>query len=252
MSDQNVFSGNQEVKTDQSINKESLFADKLAEIRNENGEQKYDSVIKALDGLANAQKFIPQLKTELSQKDQEIATLKAQLEKVQSVEEVVSRLLPNSEGSQGKPEVSVNQPNVSGLDEQAVTSLIKNYLSSENEIKTKSDNINKVQSALIAAYGDKAAEVIRNKASEIGTTPKDLESLASSYPDMVLKLFEVKSQQTKLHTTPSVHIPPYTTSQSELDRPTKSLLSGATSREQKDYFAKVRANVHQRLGVTTN
>lgn len=253
MSDQNVFSENNNVnQVDQPASKESLFADKLAEIKNENGEQKYDSVVKALDGLANAQKFIPQLKTELTQKDQEILTLKAQLEKVQSVEDVVSRLLPNSEGSQVKPEVSVNQPNVSGLDEQAVTNLIKSYLSSENETKTKLDNINKVESALIANYGEKAAEVIRNKASEIGTTPKELESLASTYPDMVLKLFEVKAQQTKLSTTPSVHIPPYTNNQPTLERPNKSLLAGATSREQKDYFAKVRASVHQRLGVTTN
>lgn len=250
MSDQNVFSDVQPEVNQPTVVNESLFAEKLAEIKNESGEQKYDSIVKALDGLANAQKFIPQLKSELSQRDQEIATLKAQLEKVQSVEDVVSRLLPNSDVPQVKPEVSVDQPNVSGLDEQTVTNLIKDYLTKESATKAQLDNVNKVQSALIAAYGDKAVDVIRNKASEIGTTPKDLESLAKQYPDMVLKLFEVKPQKLNLNTTPSVHIPPYNAGQTSLERPTKSLLSGATSKEQKEYFSKVRDDVYKRLGVT--
>ena len=67
-------------------------ADLLKMVLNERGEPKYSTMEEAFKGLANAQQYIPQLKTELSAKEQELAQLREELAKRQSVEEVVSKL----------------------------------------------------------------------------------------------------------------------------------------------------------------
>src|SRR3989304_5674023 len=71
---------------------DTTYADLLKTIQNEQGQQKYDSLPKALEGLAHAQQYIPQLKTELQTKEQELITLREELAKRPAVDAVVTRL----------------------------------------------------------------------------------------------------------------------------------------------------------------
>ena len=229
----------------QAINTD--YADLLKSIQNEQGQQKYDSLPKALEGLAHAQQYIPQLKTELQIKEQELATLKAELEKRAAVEDVVTRLTAQQKEhqDQGTP------PQSSGLNEEAVLQLVQQALGQAKQQDQAKVNQAQVQQALSAKFGEKSREVVEQKARELGTTPAELGQLASRNPAMVLALFNTSAQPGVKPTTGSINIPPtYTNEYVPLEKPTKSLLSGATSREQKEFMAKVKADTYARLGVT--
>lgn len=222
------------------------YADLLKSIVNEHGQQKYDSLPKALEGLTHAQQYIPQLKTELQSKEQELATLRAELEKRAAVEDVVTRLTAQKRDleGQGKP------PESSGLNEQAVLQLVQQALGQAKASDQAAQNHAQVQHALSSKFGDKAAEVVANKARELGTTTDQLGQLASQNPAMVLALFNTSATPIVKPTTGSVNLPTYQQDRPPLEKPAKSVLSGATSKQQKDYMLRVREEVYARHGIT--
>lgn len=223
------------------------YADLLKGIVNEHGQQKYDSLPKALEGLANAQNYIPQLKTELQQKEQELANLKAELEKRAAVEDVVTRLT----AQQREPQGPGTPPTPSGLDEQAVLQLVQQALGQAKASDQAANNRAQVQQALSSKFGEKSREVIQQKAQELGTTPEEIGQLASKNPAMVLALFNASVQPTVKPTTGSVTIPAsYQQDRPALQKPAKSLLSGATSKQQKEFMQQVKAEIYAKHGIT--
>jgi hypothetical protein len=225
---------------------ENPFATQLSGIQNEFGQPKYSDVPKALEGLAHAQQYIPQLKTELQAKEQELATLRAELASKATLEETISRLtaqqVPAPQG-QGQPSVP------SGLDEQAVLQLVQQQLNQTKAVEQASSNQAQVQQALASRFGEKSREVVESKAKELGTTPQELGKLASQNPAMVLALFNVTNSGPRPTTTSSSIQSAYQPTLPVLERPTKSLLSGATSKEQAAFMAKVKADVYAKHGV---
>lgn len=220
----------------------------LSAIKNEQGQQKYDNLPKALEGLANAQQFIPQLKTELQQKEQELATLRAELEKRASVEDVISRL--TAQQQQALP-VEGTPPVTSGLDEQAVVALVLKQLEQVKQVDVAKQNAAQVQQALKQQYGDGATEMVKQKAAELGTTPQELGQLASRNPAMVLALFNASKTNSLKPTTGSVTIPNmYQPHVPEVPKPTKSLLAGATAKEQMEHMLAVKRAVYAKHGIT--
>ena len=68
---------------------------------------------------------------------------------------------------------------------------------------------------------------------------------------MVLALFNVQASQGAKPTTGSVSIPSsYKPPREELKRPEKSLLSGATSKDQAEFMRKIKEDVYAKYGVT--
>lgn len=254
MSDQtNVFAEQPEVKEptqaqqqNQAPDVNSQYADLLNAIKNEQGQPKYDSLPKALEALVHSQQYIPQLKTELQTREQELATLRAELEKRSTVEDVVSRLT----AQQDKPQDQGTPPATSGLDEQAVLQLVQKALAQTKQVDQAAQNTAQVQQALTSMYGEKSREVVEQKARELGTTPKELGDLASKNPNLVLALFNAAQKAAPKTTTGSVHLPSsYMPERKPLERPSKSLLSGATSRDQADFMARIKEEVYARHGV---
>lgn len=249
MTDQSVFDTPQDNSgqpAQQQPVQSNPFANQLAGIVNEEGKQKYETVDKALEGLANAQSYIPQLKDQVSQQEAEINKLRAELEQRQSVEEVVSRLAP----SQPQVEPQATPQETQGLSEEKIAEIVQQKLVQNQQQSVQSENKNKVNSSLIAKFGDKAGEVVSTKAKELNTTPQQLEQMAATNPEMVLALFNTQATSGVKPTSGSVNIPPTApTEQAPLERPAKSLLSGATSAEQKEYMLKVKEGVYARYGV---
>jgi myosin heavy subunit len=251
MADQpNIFDDQQPAPTQEPVKPNTTdsganYADLLNGIKNESGTPKYDSVPKALEALAHSQQFIPQLKADLQSKEAEIAQLKAQLAQSQSVEEVVSRLT-----QQQQAQVRDVPTQASGLDEAAITNLVKSVLSQTKQQESAQVNVTKVQEALTAKYGDKATEVLEAKARELGTTRQELGALASRNPNMVLALFGTQAAPAAKPTTGSVNIPAsYVPERQPLSRPEKSLLSGATSKDQTEFMRKVKEEVYAKHGI---
>jgi len=248
MTDQsNVFENtNEQASPSQPQPSANPFADQLAGIKNEDGNPKYDSVGKALDGLANAQDYIPQLKDTVASQEGEIASLKAQLEQRASVEDVVSRLQ-----QQAQPQ----EPPATPVAPQApvdVSTVVQQELAKIQQQSTVQGNTEQVNKALVEMYGENAKKTVTDRAAALGTTVEQLQALAGQNPSMVMALFNQAPTQTNYNpTSGSMTIPPtQPTERQPLAKPEKSLLSGASAREQADYIKKVKEDVYAKFGVT--
>src|SRR3546814_9614831 len=94
------------------------------------------SIEKALEALGHSQSFIPQIKSQLTEKEQELERVKAELSQRQSVEEVMQRLIANNQHGTDDP------PITSGLDEQAVMKLVQQTLNQNKQSDRKSTRLN--------------------------------------------------------------------------------------------------------------
>lgn len=226
---------------------DNLFSDQLANIKNERGEQKYDSVQKALEALQHSQEFIPQLQTKMAAQEEELNKLKEAVAKSEAVEDVVSRLTASQDDT---------ATTVQGLDEEATTALIEKVVEGKAAQKIAEDNFSAVNTALVDKFGspEAANKIVIEKAKELGTTPEKLGELASANPKMVLALFGTSA-------TKVTGAPPTETVNSDglvnqapkegLQRPDKSLLSGASYKDQLEYMKQIQADVYKKFGVET-
>lgn len=239
-----AFNSNQSQETPvQEPSQASAFTDQLSKIRNEKGEQKYNSVDTALEALSHSQSYIPQLKTDLEAKEAEIARLTEELNKRAAVEDVVTKLT----AQQAQPETT---PQVSGLNEQDVLNLVQNFSTKQQQEQAALANEKKVSDALFGQYGEKTQEVVSTKAAELGMTVEALQNLSRTSPQAALQLFGSVSGKTAPRTSGSVNIPPsYTTNSTDVAPPEKSLLRGASTKEQIDYLRKIRESVYQKHNI---
>lgn len=221
----------------------------LKSIKNENGEQKYDTLDKALEALGHSQQFIPQIKSQLTEKEKEIERLKAELEQRESIESVVQRLTARQTIVEDDPPAPV------GLDEQAVQKLVEQSLGrtlEQRDAQTRyQDNVSKVQDALISKFGDKTKEVLAEKAASLGTTPKELGDLAGRNPTLVLELFKAQGvSHTPNPTVRGRNVESTNLKPEELKRPEKSLLRGGSNKDREEFMKQIATNVRAKHGIT--
>ena len=222
-----------------------IYSDQLKNILAEDGRQKYDSVDKALEALAHSQSFIPTLQAKTQAQEEELTQLREALAKSKGVQEVVDSL------SQHQQQGQEGNPSETRFGEEEVARLLEETLEKRSKEQQRVANSNKVNDTLTATYGDKAIEVVQAKAKELNTTPSELGKLAEQNPDLVLSLFGSKAKSPSAMTssfqsslTPKPAEP--------LGRPEKSLLSGATSKEQAEYMRKVKADIYAKYQITEN
>ena len=227
---------------DQNPASQDAFSDKLKEIKNEAGEQKYDSLDKAIEALKHSQEYIPELKSNLSQKDQEIENLKAELQKKAALEEIVEKLT-------AKQAEQTSDPQASGLDEQAVLNLVQGYSAEQEKAKALAQNEASVSEALFSQFGDKTPEIVAEKAKELGLSVNDLKDLSQRSPKAALNLFKVEVEQGAKFADSSVRLPLNKQEDYTLEPPEKSLLNGASTKDQVEYLRKVRENVYKKYDV---
>lgn len=245
--DQSAFNNsNQQQETPaQEPSQTSAFTDQLSMIKNENGEQKYDNVPKALDALAHSQQFIPQLKNELAEKEAKLAALQEELAKREAVGDVVDKLT----AQQAQPEPT---PQVSGLSEQEVLNLVQNFSAQEQAQQQALNNEKQVSDVLFNQFGEKTQEVVSTKAAELGMTVEALKTLSQTSPQAALQLFGSSAQPQTKPTSGSINIGMQAPRDSlDVPPPEKSLLRGATTNEQIDYLRKIRESVYKKHNVET-
>jgi hypothetical protein len=244
--DNNLFnSSNQDVVNDNNTNV-NPFSDQLNKITNSEGAPKYDSVEKALEALGHSQAFIPGLESQISSKDIEIAQLKEKLSGVESVQSLIDK---HTATLNVVPETLA--PVVQ--EQQDVASLVTQALQKQQAATTEQANLNSVQAELTKAFGDKATEVIQQKAAALQTTPAYLETLARTNPTMLMTLLGTAQAVAQPATTyGSVSIPSLNPiAVAKLGRPAESLLAGAKPNAQRDFMRQIRDEVYRDLGVET-
>lgn len=226
-----------------SAQSDNLWADQLASIQNERGEAKYKDLPTALDALKHSQEYIPSLKQENETLKEKVERLEKEAQERQALEDTLSRL------TEPKQEPTA-QPGPSGLTEEQVASLLEQRLTAREEQQRSQANLAQVSDAIRRQYGDKAKDVIAQKCEEYGMTPSDMESFAAKNPKAVSALFNVNSSPSGKPSTSSVNIPPVTPRQEHvLEKPSRSMLSGATTKDTTDYMSKVKESVYAKLGV---
>jgi len=237
-----LFSDNQstpQATPEQSVtptpSSNDVFADQLATIKNEQGEQKYGSLEDAIKALKHSQEYIPSLKSELSTKDEEIIKLRAELEARKSVEEIVS---------QSTPQPEANQPQ--GLGEEDIEKLLEQKLTQRQQQEVASNNLNSVVSELTQRYGDNTQAKIQEKANELGYKPSELQELAKKSPKLVLSLFG-NSQSTPAPTAGGQFVP--NAAPQEVGK-VKGLLMGAKSSDIKGHWRAIQAEIYEKHGIT--
>lgn len=203
------------------------FATLLATVKNERGEPKYRDVNEAFNGLKHAQEYIPQLKGELSQKEQALQAAQA---RIQELLEANNSLL-----SLTSTPVPQSQPAPQGLDEKAIAELIARQIDERNNAATSQQNVATVVSTLQSVFGADAEKAFYSKASELGMSVPEMNALAAKSPKAVLKMLGVGESAPKVNgipNTPSINTTGFNPhKESFVGRNPKTALIGATSED---------------------
>lgn len=244
MTDQsNLFQPTNSPAVDQQPNPATdPLQDLLASIKNEQGVPKYKDVPTALSALQHSQSFIDQLKREKAEQDAKLAQLQAELEKRQAVEDVVNRL--------SQPSSNAATTNTEVITPEQIAKIVQEQLQQTTAITQKEANLRKVNETLISRFGDKAGEVLKAKATELGMTVAELGELAQKTPQAVLAYFPVAQRDTPPSSGINTSGFQSTVVDTELPNPSKSILSGASSKEQAAFMAQIRQAIHAKYGVT--
>lgn len=162
-------------------NTDTEVATLLQSIKNERGEPKYKTLKDALVGLANAQSYIPDLKSNLENKDKELEKLRKEAERVAALEEAVQRLT-EQRGSGDTPPKTPTAQEIAELVNQSVD----NTLTKREQQNKQKENIKTVVSSLKSAFGDTAETKFNEKAAELGMSVEEFNALAAKSPKIVL------------------------------------------------------------------
>jgi hypothetical protein len=137
--------------------------------------KKYQTVEDALKSVPHAQKHIQTL-------EQELQTLKEELTKRKTAAELLDDI------KSGLPQEST--PQVVEFDQDKLAEIVDRTLSMKEQQKVAQQNVATVVSKFTEKFGDKAKaeEAYNNIAKEAGLSLAQLNSLAASSPNAVLKL----------------------------------------------------------------
>jgi len=230
-----------EPEADHSVD---ALATQLFRIKNEKGGPKYDSVAKAIDALAHAQDYIPRLKSEKEQYEAELVKLREELAKRESLEDTIARLTTQRQTETPAPTSEV----VKGLDENAVAQILQRELTQREQATIAQSNSKLVTETLVAKFGDKAKAVVAEKAQELGLSLQEMESLSQRTPKAFLAWFNPLAPLTSsAPIRSSVHLPEV--NPQDLKRPEKSLLRGASTKDQIEFMRKIKAEIYKKHDI---
>lgn len=209
MADQSIFGSenNQSTQTNNDNNQpgsnqagaqnnQDPIATLLSAIKNERGEPKYATVEAALEGLRNAQEFIPTLRTQLSAKEQEVERLRVEAERAAELERTIEALTSQRNQDQGTP--------APAFDENKLAELVNRTLSQREQQQKAQTNIQSVVETLRQSFGADAETKFYGKAEQLGMTKEEMNALAARSPAAVLAMLGVNQQAANRQHTPNV------------------------------------------------
>lgn len=184
MSDQTSIFGDQNVT--QQTQTASPLATLLADIKNEQGTQKYATPEDALRGAAHAQEYIRTLQREKAEADARLAALSAKEDKTASLEATLAELMQKV----NKPaEPATNVP--TGDD---IADIVAKTLDSRTAAQTAKANQDAVAASLVKQFGADAQAKYLAAAEDIGLSPSEMDQLAAKSPKAVLKALGISEQ----------------------------------------------------------
>jgi hypothetical protein len=159
------------------------LADLLKDIKNDRGEPKYKDPLEALNGLKHAQEFIPQLKSQLTDKEQEIIRLREEVARLKEVESSVAQLTQQ----QSAPAPTATN----GITEEQIADLVARTMTKKDNEALQKQNLSTVVSTLQTVLGADAEKTFYAKAAEFGMSQEEINTLAATKPKAVLTMFGI-------------------------------------------------------------
>lgn len=157
----------------------------LGEIKNDRGEPKYKSLPEALNALKHSQEYIPQLTSQLSQKDTELANARAAAERVAELERSIEALTRQS--------TTVPPTVPQGLNEEQIAELVQRTLTKSQKEAIERANLTSVADTLKNTFGTDAESKYNAKAAELGMSVPEFNALAARSPKAVLEMLGAKA-----------------------------------------------------------
>lgn len=146
--------------------------------------KKYRDVNSALNSIKPAQEHIQKLENDNKELREKVQQLESDLQARESVQSVLDKL--------GKTGDSEQQ---NSLDPESVKQLVYGALEERETVTTAKQNVQTVNDKLVSTFGEKAREVVAQKASDLGMSVNDLQQLAARSPKAVLAYFDVKENK---------------------------------------------------------
>ena len=165
------------------ISDNKTIEDQLKAIINEDGTQKYKDVETAIASLGASQEYIKKLEAEAREREEKATELAKKAAEATALEEIVEKL------RQPNPEPNGQTTVTNGLDEESAKQLFNNLLQENSTNQTREQNLQQVNDQLVSKYGEKAADVVAEKAKELGVTVQDLMEQSRKAPKSVLAYF---------------------------------------------------------------
>lgn len=207
------------------------FTPLLADIKGDDGGQKYKDVPTALGALKHSQEYIKQLKEQLE-------TANAKASQAVTMEQVLEQL--NKEKKPDTPPVAPS----TGLTADDVIRILH-----EKDAKEKAKvNTAKVAQKFKELHGEKAEEAFYASAASMGLTKEAINSLAASSPSAVFSMFGIK-EASATPVSPSPSGINTLGMQDTSPQPLGTVMGFKKDKEIVEYWAKLKAEVNKSLGT---
>lgn len=172
----------------------------------------------------DALKSIPHAQTHISKLEQELAQHKEELAKARAMEELLKEF---KQGQHVETPQAPQVPAATPSDPVDIDKKVEEILSRKQAQAVAQQNVSKVLGAFQQQFGEQAKERYTKLAEEVGLPVSQLNALASSSPEAVLKLAGIKQAQPVTKPTSSVVTP--NTPNGEL--PSARVKPGATTKD---------------------
>lgn len=178
--------------------------------------KKYATTEDALRSVPHAQAHIARL-------EQEMQELRERATQAKAIDDVYEALTSRQQGEQ---RATASAPIV---DERFIDAVLERKLEEQKRAEEKKTNLSKVRESLTSKYGEKAAEVFKKKAEELGINEGFLTDLAAKSPAAALELFGANAKEKVASAVPSGSINPQAFAQNQQSAPHKPVMAGAST-----------------------
>lgn len=137
----------------------------------------------------------------IERENAEMRDLIAKNDRTARLEEMMTQLLQKNSApsSDTPPQVREELPvNVNkNLSDDDIETKLEQLFTKKTVEQTRKANLSVVKDRLVEAYGDNFADVVKQKASELGLEENEINDLASRNPKLFFKTFDVQTSPTK-------------------------------------------------------
>ena len=210
--------GTAQVPAQEPVVQVDQYADLLQSIKASDGRQKYTDVTAALNSVAPSQEHISKLEAEN-------ATLKEEVGKRKTAEEIMSTIESQAQTTQ-------ETPSAAPVDLSQLETLVDTRLQAAESTKLQTANTESVTSKMSEVYGEKAEEMFYKAGVDNGLSMQALNQLAATSPKAALKLAGIGESQSPMlgKTQSSVNTEAMSTTHNA-DVPSAKVPVGATTND---------------------